>query len=60
MRDMQPYLVEYKVVSAGGLVHSGVEMTYADAEIDAQRRVEDWLRIVHRKAEIHIGDAVTA
>lgn len=57
---MLPYLVEYRVVSAGGAVVAGVEMTYADAEIDAQRRVEDWLRIVHRKAEIHIGDAVTA
>lgn len=52
------YLVEYKMLWDGKVVRDGVEQTEATSDYQAQQKVEEYLRIINRKAEIHYGDVV--
>jgi hypothetical protein len=55
---MKTYLVEFKMMWAGKVVREGVEQTAAHSEYQAQKNIEEFLRSVNRKAEIHFGDTV--
>jgi len=55
---MYTFLVEYKMMWAGKVIRDGVEQVQAYTEYQAQTKVEEYLRIVNRKAEISFGDTV--
>lgn len=55
---MQIYLVEYKMMWAGRVIRDGVEQVSAWSDYEAQKKAEEYLRIINRKAEIQFGDVV--
>lgn len=55
---MNTYLVEYKMMWAGRVVREGIEQITGHNQYQAEKRVEDYLRLVNRKAEIQIVETV--